>query len=177
MNLVWPKTDQQAPVQTCWRGDEIVVTQGGKPIDRLRAGKIQRVTLVHTGEGESPGEVRAALLQLAGRTVLLGPESGIAGRVLFERQTYWSQRRCIYWVAEPGVDWPVVFGASRWPFGRLHLPQHCILTHVTTAALLDRAEPTGPHAWDQRKQRRIERRRPFPGRDLAAAPVHSGMLT
>ena len=172
-----PPADRQAPIKTCWRADEIVVTQGGQLIDRLRARRIDRVTLVHSGEGESPGEVRAALFQTAGRAVLLGAESGIAGRVLFERQAYWSQRRCIYWVAEHSVAWPSVFGASRWPFARPCLPQHCTLTPTAVATLLDRTVPSGPHTWEQRKQHRIQRRRPFPGHTIAATPVHSGMFT
>jgi hypothetical protein len=176
MTWTMPKGDKPAPVKTCWRADEIVVTQGGQLIDRLRATRIDRVTLVHTGEGESPGEVRAALFQTVGRAVLLGAESGIAGRVLFERQAYWSQRRCIYWVAEGDVDWPMVFGKSRWPFGRPHLPHHCCLTSTAVATLLDRAVPSGPHTWDQRKQRRIERRRPFRGHAIGAASVHSAVL-
>jgi len=177
--MIWtlPRTDKASPIATCWRGDEIVVTQGIEPIDRLRASRIDRVTLLHAGEGESPGEVRAALVHSAGRAVLLGAESGIAGRVLFERQTYWAQRRCIYWVAERSVDWASVFGAARWPFVRLHLPQHCTLTSTAAATLLDRAVPSGPHTWEQRKQRRIERRRPFRGQPIAAAPVHAGMIS
>lgn len=167
MNLMSPKADKQASVRTCWRADEIMVTQGGHVIDRLRSGRIERVTLVHAGEGESPGEVRAALFQTSGRTVLLGAASGIAGRVLFERQAYWAQRNCIYWVAERGVDWPAAFGASRWPFARPRLPQHCSLTYTVVSALLDRAEPKGPHTWEQRKQYRIERRRPFRGHAIA----------
>lgn len=168
--------DKPAPVRTCWRGDEIVVTQGGQAIDRLRAKRIDRVTLVHAGDGESPSEVRVVLFHIAGRVVLLGTESGIAGRVLFERQAFWAQRRCIYWVAERSVDWPSVFGGSRWPFKRSHLPQHCTLTPTAVAALLDRAVPSGPHTWDQRKQHRIERRRPFRGHAIAAKPVHAGMV-
>jgi len=169
--------DKPAPVKTCWRGDEILVTQGVQLIDRLRARRIDRVTLVHAGEGESPSEVRVALFHTAGRVVLLGTQSGIAGRVLFERQAYWTQRRCIYWVAERSVDWPSIFGAACWPFARPHLPQHCTLTSTAVATLLDRAVPSGPHTWDQRKQHRIERRRPFRGHAIAATPVHAGMVT
>ena len=33
---------------------------------------------------------------------------------------------------------------------------------------------TGSHTWDQRKQHRIERRRPFPGRAIGATQAHSG---
>lgn len=166
-----------APVGTLWQADEIVVTRGREPIDRLRAGAIERVTLVHAGEGESPGEVRAALFELADcRAVLLGAASGIAGRVLFERQAYWTRRRCIYWVSERRVAWPTVLGEPRWPLARRRVPEYRTLTLATAEALLDRAAVTGPHTWDERKRHRIERRRPFPGRAIGATAVHGGML-
>jgi hypothetical protein len=83
--------------------------------------------------------------------------------VLFERQAYWSQRNCIYWVSERSVSWSEIQAESRWPFSR-HLPQHRQLTPAAARSLLDASDVTGPHTWDQRKQHRIERRRPFPGR-------------
>jgi hypothetical protein len=165
---------KETPLATRWQADGIVVTRGGDWVDRLRADEIERVTLVHAGEGESPGEVRAAVFELAGRTVVLGAESGIAGRVLFERQAYWSQRNCIYWVKQRHVSWPPIAGASRWPLRRL-VPQHRSNT-PDAAPLFDRADATGPHTWDQRKWHRIERRRHFPGSVIGAAQPHSGAL-
>jgi hypothetical protein len=176
--MIWtlPRT-KQATVSTCWRADEIVVTQGGELVDRLRAGAIERVTLVHAGEGESPGEVRAALFEMTDRVVVLGAASGIAGRVLFERQAYWSQRNCIYWVDQRRVAWTSVVGEPRWPLVRTRVPQHRTLTPAAAASLLERAQVTGPHTWNERKRHRIERRRPFPGHAIAATPVHSGLLS
>jgi hypothetical protein len=142
----------------------------------LRASDIERVTLVHAGEGESPGEVRAALFEMAERAVLLGAASGIAGRVLFERQAYWAQRNCIYWVGERRVSWPSVLGEPRWPLMRPRVPMRRTLTPAAAASLIDRAEVTGPHTWDERKRHRIERRRPFPGHAIGATAVHGGML-
>jgi hypothetical protein len=160
---MWTRRTEQAPVTTCWRADEIVVTQGAARIDHLPAGDIERVTLIHGGAGESPGEVRAALFELTERAVWLGAPSGITGSVLFERQAYWSHRNCIYWVSEASVAWPTALGATRWPFGRSALAQHQRLSRADAALLFDRTAVTGPHTWDQRKQYRIERRRPFPG--------------
>jgi hypothetical protein len=162
------------PLRTSWRADEIVVTRGGECVDRLRANEIERVTLVHAGDGESPGDVRTVLFELADRAVLLDAASGIAGRVLFERQAYWAQRRCIYWVNDRQLIWQAVEGAQRWRFLRPRVPPHRVLTPATTAALVARARPTGPHTWDERKQHRIERRRPFPGRPIGATPAHGG---
>jgi hypothetical protein len=176
--MIWtlPRT-KQAPVETYWRAAEIFVVRGRELIDRLSAGDIERVTLVHAGAGESPSDVRAALFEMADRAVLLGAASGIAGRVLFERQAYWSQRNCIYWVDQRHVVWPSVLGEPRWPLMRARVPQHRTLTPAAAAPLLDCAEVTGPHTWDERKRHRIERRRPFPGHAIGAAPVHGGMLT
>jgi hypothetical protein len=175
MNWVLHRPRPQ-PLQTQWQADEIVVTRGGECVDRLRASEIERVTLVHAGDGESPGDVRAVLFELAGRAVLLDAASGIAGRVLFERQAYWAQRRCIYWVNERQLAWQAVDGARRWRFLRPRVPAHRGLPPATAAGLIERASLTGPHTWEQRKQHRIERRRPFPGRPLAATHAHGGAL-
>jgi hypothetical protein len=154
---------RETPLRSNWQGDEIVVTRGDELIDHLRADDIGSVTLVHADEGDSPGQVRAAIFELPDRVVWLGAASGIAGRVLFERQAYWSQRNCIYWVSERSVSWSEIQSESRWPFSR-QLPQHRQLTPAAARSLLDPSDVTGPHTWDQRKQHRIERRRPFPGR-------------
>ncbi len=163
-------------VSTFWRVDEIIVNQAGACLDRLRASEIERVTLVHAGEGESPGDVRAVVFELADRAVMLDAGSGIAGRVLFERQAYWSQRQCIYWVSERRVAWPAALGASRWPLLRPRVSPHQVVPRATVAAMFEPADLSGPHTWEQRKQHRIERRRPFPGRPIAATPAHSGAL-
>ena len=171
---MWTPRTEQAPVKTCWRGEEIVVTQGAERIDRLSASDIQRVTLIHAAAGESPGEVRAALFEMTERAVLLRATSGVAANVLFEHQAYWSHRNCIYWVPERSVAWPSPVGAMRWPFGRTGVAQHQVLSRADAALLLERAAVTGPHTWDQRKQYRIERRRPFPGWVIGATPMHGG---
>ncbi|MFO1219903.1 MAG: hypothetical protein U1E89_16170 [Burkholderiaceae bacterium] len=171
---MWTVRAKQSPVKTSWRGDEIVVTQGVERIDGLRAGEIERVTLIHRGAGESPGEVRAALFEMSGRAVLLRATSGVIGRVLFERQAWWSRRNCIYWVSERCVTWPPSVGRRRWRFGRTELPQVRTLLPADVASLFERTAVTGPHTWEQRKQYRIERRRPFPGWALGATPMVSG---
>jgi hypothetical protein len=158
---------RETQLRSSWQADEIVVTRGDELIDHLRADEIDRVTLVHADEGDSPGEVRAAIFELPDRVVLLGAASGIAGRVLFERQAYWSQRNCIYWVSERFVSCSEIQGESRWPFAR-QVPQHRQLTLAAARSLLERCDVTGPHTWDQRKLVRIERRRPFPGRVMGA---------
>jgi hypothetical protein len=171
---MWTPRTGQAPVKTCWRGDEILVAQGAERIDHLRASDIERVTLIHRGAGESPGDVRAALFEMAERAVLLRATSGVAGCVLFEHRALWTHRNCIYWVSERCVAWPSAVGAGRWPFGRTGLGQYQTLSPADAALLFERAAVTGPHTWDQRKQYRIERRRPFPGWGIGATPIHGG---
>jgi len=173
---LWHKPRPQS-VRTLWRADAIVVNRDGECVESLRAGEIERATLVHAGEGESPGDVRAVLFELADRAVLLHAATGIAGRVLFERQTYWAARRCIYWVNERLLAWPPAFAATRaWPLLRPRVPPHQTMTPAAAAALLAGAALSGPHTWDQRKQHRIERRRPFPGRSINATPVHGAAV-
>lgn len=167
---------RDASVTTGWQADEIVVTRAGQPVERLRASDIDRVTLVHSGEGESPGEIRAVIFETTARAVLLSADTGIAGRVLFERQAYWAQRNCIYWINERRVSWPSNRAAARWPFASRQ-PQHGSLAPPALAAVLNQADLTGPHTWEQRKQRRIERRRPFRGGAPAAAHATGSALS
>lgn len=175
MNWTFPRT-KQAPAATRWTGDDIVVVRDNKVIDRLRSNDIERVMLVHAGEGESPGDVRAALFELADRVVLLSAASGVAARVLFERQAFWSRRNCIHWAAERSVAWTSLFGKGLWPL-RVRVPSYAAITCAAAGALLEHAEVTGPHTWDERKRYRIERRRPFRGHGLGATPLHSGLPT
>ncbi len=167
---------REAGLRSSWQAEEIVVSRGDEVIDHLRADEIDRVTLVHADEGDSPGEVCAAIFEFSDRVVLLGAASGIGGRVLFERQAYWSRRNCIYWVGQRYVTWPEIAGESRWRFAR-QLPQYLQLTPTAASLLFERSQASGPHTWDQRKQFRVERRRPFPGRVVGAAHAHGRALT
>jgi hypothetical protein len=167
---------KETHLQSSWQANEIVVTRGDQTIERLQADDIVRVTLVHADAGDSPGEVRAAFFELRDRVVLLGAASGIAGRVLFERQAYWSERNCIYWVSQRCVVCPEIQRQSRWPFAR-QAPLHRQLTLAAARSLLEHSDISGPHTWDQRKQVRIERRRPFPGRVAAATQAANNVMT
>ncbi len=173
----WTTPKVRAPqLRTCWQAENITVTRGDESIDRLPADEIERVTLVHIGAGESPIEVHSAIFELPGRVVVLGAQCGIAGRVLFERQAYWSQRNCIYWVNHRRVSWPAVEGESRWLFAR-QVPPYQQLTPAQADALFQRSDVTGPQTWDQRKQYRFERQRPFGGRQVGATQVQGSLTT
>jgi hypothetical protein len=175
MNWMFPKAGQ-ALVSTRWKSDDIVVVRDDKVVDSLRANDIERVMLVHAGQGESPVDVWAALIDLADRVVLLGATSGVAARVLFERQAFWSRRNCIYWADERSVAWTSLLGKGLWPL-RVRVPQYAAITRAAAGALLEHAQITGPHTWDERKRHRIERRRPFRGHAIGAPSLHSGLST
>lgn len=184
MRLMFSR-DRQGLVGTRWHGDHIVVVRDDAVVDSLRANDIERVVLVHAGEGESPGDVRAVLFELADRVVMLGAASGVVARVLFERQAFWSRRNCIWWASERSVAWASLLGKGRWPQWpqwlhmpmRVRVPQHEATTRAAAGALLEHAQFTGPHTWDERKRYRIERRRPFRGHTIGATPLHSGLPT
>jgi hypothetical protein len=174
--MEWTTAKTRAPqLRTSWQGDDIAVTRGDEMIDCLRAEDIERVTLVHIGAGESPIEVHSAIFELPGRVVVLGAQCGIAGRLLFERQAYWAQRHCIYWLSHRHVSWPAFDGAPRWAFAR-QAPPYQQLTPEQASAVYRRSDVTGPHTWDQRKQYRFRRERPFGGRHVGAMQVQ-GSLT
>ena len=173
----WTTPKVRTPqLRTCWQADEIAVTRGDELIDRLRADEIERVTLVHIGAGESPIEVHSAIFEFADRVVVLGAQCGIAGRVLFERQAYWSQRNSIHWVSYRRVSWPETQGESRWLFAR-QVPPYQQLTPEQAKSLFQCSDVTGPHTWDQRKQYRFERQRPFGGRQVGATQVQGSLMT
>lgn len=173
MKWMFPRAEQGL-VSVRWQGDQLVVQRDDEVIDGWRESDIERVVLVHAGEGESPGDVRAALFELTDRVVLLSAVSGVVARVLFERQAFWSRRRCIWWAADSSVTWTSLFDPGRWPM-RARLPRYKVVPRAASSAWLEHAQVTGPHTWDERKHYRIERRRPFRGHAIATTPLHSGL--
>ena len=92
--------------RTAWKGQDIVVYVGGVETDRISAAEIERVVLVHRSDGNTPGDLEVALIQLSNELVALSADTGIAGRILFERQAFWNERACIYWVSSRSVALP-----------------------------------------------------------------------
>ncbi len=101
-------------VQTSWQAMDLIVKRDGREIDRLAAGDIERVIIVYRDGGATPGDLAYAVVQTREHDLLFPPETGIAGRVHFERQSFWraaplrvlgaaGQGR----VAEPVVPGPV----------------------------------------------------------------------
>ena len=145
---------------TAWQGQSIVVERDGVEIDRLHAPDVQRVLIVYRGSGATPGDLSYAIVELADEHVVFPGDSGIAGRLNFERQAFWAERACIWWVSEDKVGVPAPLRRGTWRIGRakpgyLRLPKHEL------AALIDGWPLEGPQTWEERKWQRIERSRPF----------------
>ena len=84
-------------LHTRWQAMELIVSRDGHEVDRVVASDIERVIVVYRDRGDTPGDLGYAVLQTREHDLLFPPESGIAGRVHFERQRFWSERRCVYW--------------------------------------------------------------------------------
>ncbi len=150
--------------RTAWQGQEIVIYREDEEVDRFDAGQVQRVLFVHRGNGDSPGDLVLAVVELPEDYLLLPADTGFAGRVNFERQAYWTERACVYWVNEAQAALPLRLRRGRW-FLRFAAPTYLRLPRAELSALVDRWPVQGPQTWEQRKWRRIERNRPFASDD------------
>lgn len=157
--------------RTLWQASDIVVYRNEREIDRLHSADIARVFFIYRGHGDSPGDIAQTIVELAGDEgwMLFEPHTGFAGRVNFERQAFWAERACTYWVAAPSatLPWRLRFGvwrseASSRGFRRL--------AREELAACIDSWRLEGPQTWEERKNRRIERARPF---GFAASRAHA----
>jgi hypothetical protein len=146
--------------RTGWQGQDIVVFRNDTEVDRLRAGEIDRVVLVHRGSGDSPGDLVQAVVEIGDSALIFPAETGFAGRVNFERQAFWAERGCVYWVNEARAPLPLRLRPSRWFFG-LTSAVFMRMPRAELAPLMERWPLQGPQTWEQRKWRRIERSRPF----------------
>lgn len=146
--------------RTAWRGQEIVVFREDEIVDRFDAAQIQRVIFVHQDSGDSPGDLVLAVVELPDDHLLLPADTGFAGRVNFERQAWWTERACVYWVNEAQAALPMRLRRGRWFLGFAG-PTYARLPRAELATLIERWSVQGPQTWEQRKWRRIERNRPF----------------
>ncbi|MDQ6629572.1 MAG: hypothetical protein M3Z29_14195 [Pseudomonadota bacterium] len=151
--------------RTLWQQQSIVVYRDDVEVDRIEADSIERVHLIYRGAGDTPGDVDSSIVQLRGDGGFCVFEActGFAGRVNFERQSFWQARRCVYWVPAAGAALPWRLRLGGWrseaatrPFRRLEKAE--LETCLAGWSL------EGPQLWEDRKKQRIERSRPF-GRD------------
>lgn len=159
-------------LHTRWQAMELIVTRDGREIDRVGAGDIERAIIVYRDRGDTPGDLAYAVLQTREHHLLFPPESGIAGRVHFERQLFWNERRCVYWAPLAKAPLPRKLCPGLWIL-RLHKPTFVRLPREELAPVIAGWPLEGPQSWDERKIARIARARPF----SALRPVPSPSST
>jgi hypothetical protein len=153
--------------RTAWQGQDIVVFRDDVEVDRVSAPLIDRVVFVHRHAGESPGDLLYAVVE-SGDDCLIFPDfTGFAGRVNFERQPFWAERGCVFWVSDQRASLPLRLRRGRWLL-RGPGPAFARVPRAELAPLIEKWPLQGPQTWEQRKWRRIENSRPFastgPGR-------------
>jgi hypothetical protein len=148
--------------RTLWQQNDIVVYRDEVEVDRLPAASIQRVFFVYRRLGDTPGDIAQSVVELAGDAgyALFEPHTGFAGRVNFERESFWNERRCVYWVAAPvaAVPWRLRFGVWRSDAAGRAFRR---LARGELAGCIEHWELEGPQTWQERKRNRIERSRLF----------------
>ena len=137
-------------LHTAWQGMELIVSQNGQEIDRIGADDIQRVVLVCRGAGDTPGDLVFALIETPTDAIVLPADSGIAGRVHFERQAFWAQRNCIYWVSESQAALPRRLRPGLWILRR-HRPGYMRVARAEVSSEVEQWPLEGPQTWEQRK--------------------------
>ncbi len=147
-------------LSTRWEGDELLVLDGDRVIDRLGAREIQRVIMVCDGS-DSPSDLAFAVVETAAEHLVFPPGSGIAGRVHFERHAFWAQRNCIYWASAARAHLPRQLRGGVWPLRR-HKPGYLRLPLGELAAAIGSWPLEGPQTWEQRKWARIAANRSLP---------------
>lgn len=154
----------KASWRTAWQGQDIVVYRNDAEIDRLHAPDIERVVLVHRGSGDSPGDLVQVVVEMSDAVLLFPADTGFAGRVNFERSSFWADKSCVFWVNESRAPLPLRLRRARWLLGL----SQAVFTRVPRgelAGLLDKWPLEGPQTWEQRKWRRIAKSRPFASAD------------
>ena len=148
--------------RTLWQQHDIVVLRNEIEVDRLPAERIARVLLVYRGRGDSPGDIDQCVVEFTGDEGYAFFESGtgFAGRVNFERQAFWRERRCVHWVPAQGatLPWRLRFAAWR---GEGSSRAFRRLAREELEGLVARWPVEGPETWDERKLHRIEKKRLF----------------
>lgn len=150
------------PWNTAWQGPDLVVFRDEKEVDRFPAAQIERVIFVHRGNGDKPGDLQFALVELPDEHILLPAETGFAGRVNFERLSFWAERQCVYWVPEQKAALPSRLRRSVWLL-RPGAPAYTRLPRSELASRVEQWPLEGPQTWEQRKWMRIALGRPFAG--------------
>jgi hypothetical protein len=148
-------------LETAWQGADLVVLRDGHEIDRIPTSDIERVILVCRRGGDTPGDLAFAVIETHDEHVLLPAESGIAGRIHFERQAMWASRSCIYWTHEANSPLPRRLRPGLWLLRRKQ-PGYARLPKSELAPMIGDWPLEGPQTWEQRKWQRIVKSRMLP---------------
>ena len=149
--------------RTLWQQQSIVVYRDEVEVDRLAAERISRVFLVYRGAGDSPGDIGMSVVELDGEDAgfaLFEARTGFAGRVNFERQAFWHERGCVYWVPAPTVALPWRLRLGGWR-GEASGRAYRRIDRAELDGCIAGWSLEGPQTWEERKQSRLERSRPF----------------
>jgi hypothetical protein len=161
------------PWNTAWQGPDLVVFRDENEVDRFVAAQIERVIFIHRGNGDKAGDLLFALVELPDEHIVLPAETGFAGRVNFERLSFWAEKQCVYWVSENKASMPTRLRRSLWLL-RPGAPAYARLPRAELAPRIEQWPLEGPQTWEQRKWMRIALSRPFAG--LSATPTQPGEL-
>jgi hypothetical protein len=92
--------------------------------------------------------------------------------VHFERQLFWSERRCTYWAPLAKAALPRKLCTGLWIL-RQHKPAFVRLPRAELQSVIASWPLEGPQSWDERKVARIARARPFPALRPATSSPNS----
>lgn len=162
---------------TAWSGSDILVLRNDIEVDRVHAPDIRRIVFVQPVDTESAGDLSFALVELEHEFIVFPPETGFAGRVNFERQSFWAGKACIYWADSLSARLPPHL-LSRSGFALVRrAPRYGRVPIDDLAPLVEHWLLEGPHSWDERRWQRIQRSRPFARIDTTVhvpPPPHLG---
>jgi hypothetical protein len=142
--------------RTCWQQRDIVVLCDEQEVDRVPGDRIASIHFLCRGDGWTPGDIEQVVIGLDdGAWVLAGAETGIAGRVNFERQAFWTERNCVRWIpgAKAALPMRLRLGSRAQPWRRLDAG--------TLADTVHAWQGIEPETWSERKRRKIGQSRPF----------------
>jgi hypothetical protein len=140
-------------LDTRWEGPDLVVLLNDGVVDRIAVSEIRRVIMV-CDHGDRPSDLRFAVIDTGTEHVILPAESGIAGRVHFERQAFWGHEAGVYWVAAPQAPLPRHLRPGLWLLRR-HRPAYIRLPASELGPVIEQWPLEGPQTWEQRKWARI----------------------
>ncbi|HSV70250.1 MAG TPA: hypothetical protein VLI72_09060 [Methylibium sp.] len=147
---------------TQWAGTDIVVLRNDAEIDRVAAPAIRRIVFVQPPDTTSAGDAAFALVELDDEFIVFPAATGLAGRVHFERQSFWAAKACVYWVDDANVArLPVACTARRGLMLGRREPRYVRVPREELAGVVEHWPLEGPQSWDDRRWQRIERSRPF----------------